>query len=235
MSFAIRSIEKEIIDLRKLTPEETASVYPLIARVNRRLGGTRVILHYLEEFSRRWDHEKIIRILDVGTGVADIPAAILRWAKQKKIKIHITALDIDSENLTLAKHRLDSITDISFVQASSMQLPFAEQSFDYVMASLFFHHLSDEEIIQNLKNFDHLAKQGIIINDLVRSPAAYAGFFLFSLAAGRNAIFRHDGLLSVKRSFRLAEARQYIEKAGLSYLKPQRHFAFRMAIAGQKP
>ena len=234
MIFKNRSTEKEIIDLRPLSGDETRQVYPLIERVNRYLGGTRVILSYLKKFSGKWDRRLPITLLDVGTGSADIPMSIARWARKHEWPVRITALDLSLENLLFAKKKLATYPEITFIKGTSENLPFKNESFDYVTASLFFHHLKDQEIVRNLKSFDRIAKRGIIINDLARSGRAYAGFFLFSMIAGRNPIFRHDGLLSVRRAFRKEEMTAYISAANLPWLKAASHFAFRLAIAGEK-
>lgn len=258
-----RSQEKEIIDLRKLTPEETDSVYGWMGAVNQYLGGRRVILRHLEAFSKNWAADQMIKILDAGAGGSDIPAAIVRWARLKKKKVKIIALDLDLQALLFGKQKYSKRRrcelyspptkpfggdiknlpspkvsvgidrSLFWVQASCLKLPFAEKSFDYVIASMFFHHLPGEIILQCLHAFDGLAARGILINDLYRSRLAYAGFWLLSLPLP-DPIFRHDGLLSIRRGFRPAELREWIQNSGLTYLSVFRHFAFRVALAGDK-
>ena len=43
----------------------------------------------------------------------------------------------------------------------------------------------------------------MVINDLVRTPLAYLGTWLFSLAA--SPVFRHDARLSIRKGFTLRE------------------------------
>jgi ubiquinone/menaquinone biosynthesis C-methylase UbiE len=231
--FTERSTEQEIMDIRELTPEETASVYTWIGRVNRFLGGTRVILKHLENFSKNWPEGQTIRILDVGTGSSDIPAEIIKWAARKKLCVHVTALDIDHRALVFGKSRNADIRSLSWVQASCEALPFPDKSFDYVLSSMFFHHLSPAMILKCLEAYDRLAKRGIIINDLYRSRLAYALFDLGTLAVP-SPVFRHDGLLSIRRSFRKNDLKEMIQDSGLQYLAARRHFAFRVSLAGEK-
>ena len=91
MNFKVRSTEKEIIDLRALTPEENLSTFRLIALINHFLGGTTVILNHLEKFSKKWPENQTIQILDLGTGISDIPEAILKWAEKKGVEVIIVA------------------------------------------------------------------------------------------------------------------------------------------------
>ena len=228
-----RSQEKEIMDLSPLTYEESVSVYKLIARVNQYLGGTGVILRHLRRFSREWKPGQTIRILDVGSGGADIPKAIALWFRKRKWPAQITTLDLNGEAVRMAKNQLEDYPEITCVQGSCFELPFPENSFHYVISSMFFHHLSDAEAVLALKAFDQITSRGIIINDLVRSRRAFWGIKLFAAFTG-NKIFQNDAPLSVLRGFVAKEADSLIERSGLSYLKFHRHFAHRFALAGEK-
>lgn len=229
MDFSRRAKEKEIIDLRPLTPEENDSAFRLISMVNRRLGGTSVILHHLRRFLKKWEKGRKIRILDLGTGISDIPEAVVLWGKQQGHEIEVTALDLFHEPLKSGR----KMSGILPVQASCFAPPFADQTFDYVTASLFFHHLEDEEILKTLETVSKLAKKGIIINDLSRSPLSYIGFWLLTLFTG-DPIFRHDGLLSIRRGFRKNDLEEWKQLTGLSFLNIYHHFAGRVALAGEK-
>jgi 2-polyprenyl-3-methyl-5-hydroxy-6-metoxy-1,4-benzoquinol methylase len=232
ISFKARSNEKEIMDVETLDYETTVHTYKLISRVNRFLGGTRVILHHLNSFSKHWRRAQTIRILDIGTGGADIPQAIIEWSRRKNWKISLIALDSNFDALKMSRAQIN-FPEIEWIQAKNPELPFSKNSFDYVISSMFFHHLTDDEVIMSLKAFDPIAKRGIIINDLLRTPPAYYGFRFVS-SFSRNSIFRKDGALSVLRGFQIKEAEDLVKRSGLDYLRVSRHFAYRLAIAGEK-
>ena len=234
IDFRTRSGEKEIMDLRALDARETTDTYRLIGYVNRFLGGSRVLIHHLDKFSAAWPKDRDITILDVGAGAADIPQAIIRWARRTGRRIKITALDYSQSTVDFVRERLrEAYPEIRLIRASVYSMPFVEGAYDYVTSSMFFHHLKDEEIVSVLRIFDRIARRGIIINDLLRSRQAYYGI---SLLAGftANPVFRNDAPLSVLRGFRPAEAAALAEKAGVSYLKVYPHFAYRFALAGEK-
>ncbi len=233
ISFRERSQEKEIFDLEEPNFKEISDAYCLIRHVNQYLGGTRVILNYLKYFSRSWKRQSLIRILDVGTGSADIPQAIAIWAKKNRFRVQVTALDISAEALRFARQETSSNPEISFIQASCFEMPFNQNSFDYIISSMFFHHLSDPEIMSVLSSFDRICKRGIIINDLLRHPAAYYGIHLLSRFT-TNRVFRNDAPLSVLRGFKKREWEILLDQTGLKYLKIKRHLGYRIAIAGQK-
>ena len=249
--FKERAAGPEIMDTAGLDYETTAEVYGEIRKVNRFLGGRRAVLKHLRQFlspgvilkepkategARSFASLRMttsVRILDVASGAGDIPAAIVRWARRKKIPVRVTVFDLNPHALCYARKNFGDYPEIDFVRGDSFKLPFRDGSFDYVISSLFFHHLKEDEIIAALQSFDRIARRGIVVNDLVRSPAAYAGFLLFS-SFSRSEIFRRDGALSVRRGFRRPEIEAMIRRSGLGYLKYYRHFAFRFAVAGEK-
>ena len=67
------------MDAPDADPRELDRSLAFIRRVNGWLGYTRNTLNHLKRFSRSWGENKRIRILDVATGSADVPLAILRW------------------------------------------------------------------------------------------------------------------------------------------------------------
>ena len=233
INFKTRSQEKEMMDLYPLSPEETLHTYKLISRVNQCLGGIRVILRHLSRFSAGWKPGETIRVLDIGSGSADIPRAIVRWGRKRKQAVRVTALDLSGEALRMARGLLRDYPEIQFVQGSCFELPFSRQSYDYVISSMFFHHLADSEAAAALKSFDQIARRGIIINDLLRSRRAFWGIKLLAAFTG-DKFFKNDAPLSVLRGFVRNEAGALIQNSGLSYLKFYRHFAYRFALAGEK-
>lgn len=230
-TFALRSPEKEVMDLRDFTPEEAAPVYRLIGLVNRHLGGAAVILRELERF---WPNgSDTVRILDVATGGGDIPVAIARWARPRKLKVRIVGLDLNAGALAYARQIAAEFPEISFVRGSCFELPFREKTFDFAMSSMFFHHLTEDGIREALRHFNVIVRRGIIINDLLRAPLAYYGFRLLAAFSG-NATFQNDGALSVLRGFRGPELEALARESGLAYLQCRRRPVFRLSLAGVK-
>lgn len=221
------------MDLEDRCYEERIGAYRLIRLVNRYLFGTRVILTHLENYSKPWKQETTIRILDVGSGASDIPQAIVDWARKKGWRVHVVALDICPKALSFAKSECAGYPEISFVRASTFALPFPPQSFDYIISSMFFHHLSDDEIVRVLKVFDAHAVRGIIVNDLARNLRAWLWIFFFTRFI-RNKMFRNDAPLSVLRGFKKHEVDALIRETGLNYLRFHPHIGHRFAIAGEK-
>lgn len=224
----------ELMDTTDLPAPALQQTLRFLEFANTHFGGTQIILKYLQRWSRHWPYSKTIRILDVGTGNADIPRAIVRWARYHGLHVHVTAIDLIQDIVQIARERsLGFGKDIDIRQANFFELLPKKERFDYVVASLLLHHVAPDETVRVLKEFDQLALRGIIISDLLRSQKSYWAVTVASYLFG-NAIVRHDGPLSVRRAFQLQELESMAHKAGLPYLKARQEAWFRVSLAGEK-
>ena len=81
------------------------------------------------------------RILDVGCGTGTLAIMLKRVAPEAEV----VALDADPEILEIARQKSERAgTEIRLVHGFSTALPFEDRSFDRVLSTLFFHHLSGE-------------------------------------------------------------------------------------------
>ncbi|HEU4798026.1 MAG TPA: nucleotide-binding protein, partial [bacterium] len=81
-----------------------------------------------------------------------------------------------------------------------------------------------------LREIARVAREAFVVNDLVRSWAAYAGAWLDSRMLGRGRLVKHDGPLSVLRSFTIPELREMAGLAGLNGVEVHHHRVFRAAL-----
>jgi ubiquinone/menaquinone biosynthesis C-methylase UbiE len=203
-----------------------------LRRVNRLLGYTRSTLHHLDRFSRSWSHGEPIRILDVATGSADLPRAVLRWADLRKFhNVRVVGLDLLA---AIAAAALAQNPDprIEIVRGNALQLPFDDGSFDYVTTSLFLHHLDDDDVVRVLSEMSRVARKGIIAGDLLRRKRAYLWIKLFTLFA--NPIVRNDGPASVAQAFTRDEVLSLRDRAGATFADYFEHPGHRFVLAGEK-
>ncbi len=151
--------------------EELARSLRFIRFVNRRLGGSRVAVASLRRWVAPLPRDQVVRVIDIGTGSADIPLAIVRWAEQEGRRVHVTAVDLHETTLELARELIGERRDVELLQADALQLMdrFDVGSFHFAHAGMFLHHLSDLQVMTVLRIMDRLAQRGLIWNDLVRA------------------------------------------------------------------
>jgi ubiquinone/menaquinone biosynthesis C-methylase UbiE len=171
-----------------------------------------------------------VSLLDVGTGSADIPMAAAALCKERGLEPFVAAVDLSERNLRVARERLGVSSDIHFVRADSLKLPFAARSFDFVTASLFLHHFRDEDVVKLLADFGRIARRAVIVNDLVRNLVPY----YFTRIAGPflawSFLTRNDGPVSVLRGFTADEMDDLARRAGLERRKVKRLFPYRLSL-----
>jgi ubiquinone/menaquinone biosynthesis C-methylase UbiE len=169
--------------------------------------------------------------LDLATGSADIPRAILSWADRRRLDVRIVGIDRQGPTIDVARRRTAD-PRIQLVQCDVFDLPFETGSFDYVTTSMFLHHLSDDEAVEVMRTAARLARRGVIVADLLRHYRAYAWISLLTLASGR--MVRHDARASVAQAFTKGEILRLTNHAGLTFVQYYRHFGHRFLLAGEK-
>ena len=228
-----RATDDELMDTLPLSEVEVRSTLRWLQFTNRRFGGTRTILRHLSAWTAGWPTDRATHLLDVGTGAADIPAAVVAWARRLGLPIRVTAIDSAASIVAAARAAVRDEPDIFVEQISLFELAATDRRFDIVTASLFLHHVPPERTRDALEAIDRLAIRGVIVSDLLRSPLAWAAVGALAFATG-NRIVRHDAPLSVRRAFRVRELSRLAAAAGLPYLRARREGRFRVSLAGAK-
>jgi ubiquinone/menaquinone biosynthesis C-methylase UbiE len=173
--------------------------------------------------------ERELKILDVGTGSADIPKALCRWARRSKIRLQVTATDARPEMLSLAE--IKGYPEIRLRQADARQLPDDAAEFDIVTSSLLLHHLSRPDAVVVLAEMRRAALLGVVVNDLVRNSVSYVLARFLAHAGTSNRLTRYDGPLSVRRSMTLRELLALVGEAGLEIEHVEQFGLYRAAVA----
>jgi ubiquinone/menaquinone biosynthesis C-methylase UbiE len=220
---------EELLDAGEGTDDDVAQNLSDLRRINRFLGGTKVVLEALSSYLAEHDTNNL-SLLDVGTGSADIPTAVAGWCGARGIKPLMAALDISERNLRIARTRLGIGPEVKLVRADSLRLPFADASFDFVTASLFLHHFKDEDVVRLLADFARVARRAVIINDLVRNMIPYYFARLAGPVLATSFLTRYDGPVSVLRGFTVDEMKSLAEQAGMRNVEVKRVFPYRLSL-----
>jgi ubiquinone/menaquinone biosynthesis C-methylase UbiE len=193
-----RSLEGNLRDLR---------------RINRLLGGTRLSRRAIEALLPH-DRDRI-EVLDIGTGAADIPEALVG---DKRRTFAVTAIDSRTEVIEAAlrsRPRLAALPGLTLRVGDGRSLPFGDASFDVAHGSMLLHHLDVTDARALIAEMARVARRGIVLNDLARGRGHWIAAWVLLHVATTNAFTRHDGPLSVRRAWSLAEATRLVESCGL--------------------
>lgn len=228
-----QSAEPEWMDHETVSEADLEQSLAGLRWVNRWLGGSRVVLHHLAQLVRKTGLQEF-SVLDIATGSADIPAAIVKWSRSRGLKAVIQAIDKNPLIIESAQKFARPFPEISCRTADYFGEDLSSARYDFVIASLFLHHLEPPDAVPFLRRLGALCRRGAIVNDLVRGWLPYYSFGALSTLLGMHPMVRHDGAVSVLRSYRPKEAADLCRQAGWKNFILKRHFPYRMALVLEK-
>ncbi len=231
-SFATRAGGLELLDAGSHDQRELLSSLAEMARVNRWLGGNRAIRRHLGECARSVAADEPLRVLDVGTGRADLPLFIAR-ALGSRPDVRVYGLDLQRQIVRIAHDACHASPRVEILAGDALALPFKTDAVDVVVSSLTLHHFDDDAAVAAVTEMARVAKRRVIVTDLERHRVNYAGAqVLASTLWRRDPYARNDGPLSVLRAFTREELARIGRSAGLARVRVFRHFPYRLALVG---
>lgn len=229
--FTTRSLKLERIDTGDYTPEEYDRFLYDIRLVNRFAGDRRALQKtLLKEIVR--ENLPEFSVLDIGAGSGELLRDVGKFARKQKRRAKLFGLELNARSANAILEESKNYDEIKSIQANALTLPFADETFDYAISSLFTHHLTDEQIIKTLQEMKRIVRRKIFIIDLHRQPLAYFFYKIFCIAFRISPLVRHDGSLSILRSFKPEELTGLAQKAGLENISVRKIFPFRLVLSG---
>lgn len=222
----------ELLDMGKGSPQDVRASLADLERMNRYLGGVSAVTRHL--YPRLTALAGTAAVLDIGTGSAGLPRAIIHWAQRRRPGTHVIGLDLAARHLKLAQNYSLQLPRLTLLQADAHDLPFRANSIDYIISSLFLHHFPPEQAVKLLHHTFTLARCGIIISDLVRGWLPLIAFKLGQPIFARSYITRYDGAVSVRRGYTPSELESLARAAGIPNPRVYRSWAWRMTLVADK-
>jgi ubiquinone/menaquinone biosynthesis C-methylase UbiE len=230
--FQKRSYQLERIDTGNYTPEEYDRFLREISLVNRLTGDNRALKNSLLREIEREDLPSF-SVLDVGAGSGEFLRMIARFARRQKRKANLFGLELNARSAKAILEESGGFGEIESIRSDALNLPFAENSFDYAVCSLFTHHFKDEAVIKILGEMARVARRRIFVIDLHRHKLAHFSYQIFCAAFRISPLVREDGSLSILRGFIPAELKNLAVAAKLENVSVERHFPFRLVLSGR--
>ena len=228
--FKQRSHRLEHIDTGNYTAEEHDHCIGELQLVNRWMGDA----HSLRTTLFREVEGQSLRsfsVLDVGAGSGELLRVAAVWARETKRQFRGVGLELNERSAESINEESEQFEEISGVRGDALKLPFADSQFDYVICSLFTHHFVDEQVVWIFGEMSRVARRRIFVIDLHRHPIAYLLYTTLGKLVLHNRLLRHDGALSILRSFKSDELLELAQRAGLRDVLIERRFPYRLVLS----
>ena len=226
---AERATQDELMDDPALDAGTYTQVLHDLAQVNTVTMARRPTFAFLE---RAVGTHKRFNLLDVGFGDGDMLRAIATWAKKRGIEARLVGVDLNPRSVAAAREATaDSTIDYRTGDCADL----AGEGWDCVISSLVAHHMTRDQLVAFLRFMEAESARGWLVNDLHRHRFAHAGFPLLARLFGWHPIVRHDGTLSIARSYRPAEWPPLLAEAGVADARIYRAFPFRLCVERLRP
>ena len=202
-----RSNEPEWMDTKLVGPEAFRHCLQDLRWLNQLSFGYRPTLSWLRGELR---HHQLnsFRLLDVGFGYGDMLRAIDRYCEQRGLEAELVGVDLHpyarqaAEPVTSSR-RIRYVTQNVFDYADA-------GAFDFIISSLFTHHLNDPELAAFLQWQCDTARLGWFSNDIHRHWLPYYALKYFTRMTRLNELVQNDAPVSVARAFRRRDWRRLL-------------------------
>lgn len=228
--FAQRSGEIEIMDDLNCTGQVLDQTLRELEIINKWLGGNRITIDAISELLKFCDKTKEITIVDLGCGGGDMLRIVDGWAKKKKLKIKLIGLDANPYIIEFAKKNLEDYPHIEFRTMNIFSKDFQNEKFDVILGTLFYHHFTNEQLVEFFDQLKNNVKVGFVINDIHRHWLAYYSIRFLTQLFSRSEMVKYDAPLSVLRAFKKSELVKILQAAHVQKFTIGWRWAFRWQV-----
>jgi SAM-dependent methyltransferase len=214
---SITPIGAELLDDPEADPGIVEESLRNIARANRWFGGAAAVSFGLSRTLRGLPTGVTLSLLDLGTGLGDLPRLAVRWGAARGIRIVPLGLERNRAAARLARG-----TGLSTAVGCAGVPPIRSKSVDVVLVSQLAHHLTNDSAVHLFRTCDRLARRAVIIADLRRHPLGPPSFWCGAQILRFDRTTLADGMTSLRRGFSRHELSALLVRAGVSARVEQR-------------
>jgi SAM-dependent methyltransferase len=230
-----RTDREEMLDAGEGSIDEVRQSLRDLDRINRWLGGRAPLHRFLYPRIAARKGAEPVRVLDVGAGSAAASITIARWAVKNRLAVNIVAFDNNERHLAIARQAVRGRPSIRLLRGDARALPFAEDSFDFVLSTLLLHHFDPGTLGAMIPALLRISRGRVILNDLVRDQVPEIFFKATTAVFARSPLTRHDGRVSIRRAYTPREMRWILDQAGQPRARIYTHgLYYRMTVVIDK-
>jgi 2-polyprenyl-3-methyl-5-hydroxy-6-metoxy-1,4-benzoquinol methylase len=231
MNLSKRASEVEIMDDLDCSGPVVDQTLRELDIINQWLGGNAVTLNPVKSLFPKINSSSQPTILvDLGCGSGDMLRRIARWARQENIGMTGIGIDANPNIIAYARQASSSFKELDFQTLNIFSTEFQSMTFDVVLATLFTHHFTHEELVLILTRLKKQTRKFIIINDIHRHPLAYYSIRWLTTFFSRSDMVKFDAPLSVRRAFLKKEWEAILKEAGVENYQLRWRWAFRWQL-----
>ncbi len=230
IDFSKRSGDAEIMDDLDYAGEMMDRTLGELEVINRWLGGNDVTINGIGQLLKGTNPDRTVHVADLGCGRGDMLLLIDNWAKKKKLDVNLIGIDANQYVIDAARKRLNGFPHIQLQAINILSTAFQRKKFDIVIGTLFYHHFSDEQLINFFSQLKNQTNIGFLINDIHRHSLAYYSIKLLTRFFSRSSMVKYDAPLSVLRAFTRVELTNILHSAGIRNFTINWTWAFRWQV-----
>lgn len=220
-----RSHSKELLDADDIPAADLFQNLKELDTINTLLGGYNISLSALNTVIK---NDKPYTLVDIGCGGGDTLKYIYHWNKRANKNLSLIGIDIKPVCIEYAKTNTEALP-IRYICDDYRCLYEHERNVDIIHASLFCHHLTEEQLVE-LVSFALKHNAILIINDLERNLIAYYSIKWLTQLFSKSYLVKNDAPLSVARGFKKKEWASILDKAGAKHFSLRNKWAFRHQV-----
>jgi 2-polyprenyl-3-methyl-5-hydroxy-6-metoxy-1,4-benzoquinol methylase len=230
--FAERSKKLEILDQDDIPFEDIRVNMQELDFINRWLGGHHTSIAGLKKLLADQQTEKLV-IAEIGCGGGDNLRVLNKWCQQNKINASFIGIDMKQSCIAFAKENFSN-KNVEWIVSDYTQVKFIQQP-DIIFSSLFCHHFTSEQLVQQMQWMQQNAKLGFFINDLQRHPLAYYSIKILTRLFSKSYLVKNDAPLSVLRGFHKNELVTILQAANITSFSIEWRNTFRWLVVVSIP
>lgn len=230
VNFTHRSTGIEIMDDLDCRGEVVDQTLRELDFINHWLGGNAVTLNGLQSLWKTIPKNEKLIIADLGCGSGEMLRLITKLAGEEERQVDLIGMDANPNITLYAQKHSTGFANIKIEATNIFSDEFRKQKFDIVLATLFLHHFTKDELIRIFSSLKNQANHGIIINDIHRHPLAYYSIKFLTRLFSKSAMVKFDAPLSVLRAFKKEELKNILQKAGIEKYQLRWKWAFRWQL-----
>lgn len=228
-SFTYRSNDIEIMDDLNCAGEVVDQTLRELETINTLLGGNHVTISGVKKLLSKKSATNFT-IADLGCGGGDILKLVALWGRKRGLKFRLTGIDANLNIIAFARKNSEGFPEINYEFDNIFSGEFMAKKYDLILATLFMHHFTEDQLVEVFRSLKTQAAIGIVINDIHRHWFAFHSIRLLTQLFSKSKMVKYDAPLSVLRAFKKSELQSILQKAGIESYLLKWKWAFRWQL-----